>query len=150
MRIECKRDQYRYIRLPLRFTNKQFNIDQNTNFCVDTGAPYSLISHDQAVAWNIPLDKLTQAPGYQRVGGVEGLAYYLDNSVILFRDFNGKLQPVAIPRILVLGPAFKPKPTDKPIPPLLGDDILRHFTLVIKSDQHGGKIILTNDDIQIT
>jgi len=68
---------------------------------------------------------------------------------MLFRDFRGKLQPIAVGKIVVLGPAFKSRPTDKPIPPLLGDDILRQFTLIVKSEQHGGEIILTNEDIQI-
>jgi hypothetical protein len=147
MRIICQRDRYRYIRLPIRFTNKQFKIDHNTNFCVDTGAPYSLVTYEQAVEWNIPLDKLTPTPNPHRVGGIEGQGYYLENSVMLFRDFRGKLQPIAVNKIVVLGPPFKLP--GKPIPPLLGDDVLRQFTLIVKSDQQGGDIILTNEDIQI-
>lgn len=148
MRITCKRDQYRYIRLPLRFTNKQFNIDNNTNFCVDTGAPYSLISPEQAIAWKIPFANLLPVPGTQKVGGVEGPGYYLENSILLFRDYKGKLQPIAVPKIVVLGTPFKQ--AGKPIPPLIGDDILRQFTLIVKSDQEGGDIILTNERVQIT
>lgn len=149
MRIICQRDRYRYIRLPLRFTNKQFKIDHNTNFCVDTGAPYSLVTYEQAIEWNIPLDQLPPTPVSHRVGGIEGPGYYLENSIMLFRDLRGKLQPIAVGKIVVLGPAFKSRPTDKPIPPLLGDDILRQFTLIVKSEQHGGEIILTNEDIEI-
>lgn len=147
MHIICKRDRYRYIRLPLRFINKQFKVDHNTNFCVDTGAPYSLVSYEQAVEWKIPFDKLTPTPTPHRVGGIEGPGYYLEDNIMLFRDVNGKLQPISVDKIVVLGAPFKQ--TGKPIPPLLGDDILRQFTLIVKSDQHGGDIILTNENIQI-
>ena len=143
MRVICKRDRYRYIRLSVRFINKQFNIDHNTNFCVDTGAPYSLISYEQAVDWSIPFDKLKTTPSQHRVGGIEGTGYFLDNSVMLFRDSQGKLHPIDVPRIIVLGPPFKQ--TGKPVPPLLGDDILRQFTLIVKSDQQGGDVIITDE-----
>lgn len=148
MRIVCQRDRYRYIRLSLRFINKQFKIDHNTNFCVDTGAPYSLVSYEQAVQWNIPLDKLPPTPTFHRVGGIECPGYFLENSIMLFRDFTGKLQPIAVDKLVVLG-----VPSDKkyrPVPPLLGDDILRQFTLIARGDAHGGEIILTNEEIQIT
>jgi hypothetical protein len=81
------------------------------------------------------------------VGGVEGPGYYLENSVVLFRDDKGKLHPFKVDRIVVLGPPFKQ--TGKPIPPLLGDDILRQFTLIVKSDQNGGDVIMTNENIKI-
>lgn len=148
MRVICKRDRYRYIRLPPRFINRQFNIDHNTNFCIDTGAPYSLITYEQAIEWNIPFDKLNSTPSPHRVGGIESLGYYLENSIMLFRDSKGKLQPIAVDKIVVLATPFKQK--DKPIPPLLGDDILRQFTLIVKSDQHGGEIMMTNESIDIT
>lgn len=147
MRIICKRDRYRYIRLPLRFINRQFKIDHNTNFCVDTGAPYSLVTYEQAVEWNILLAQLIPTPGPHSVGGIECPGYYLENSVMLFRDSKGKLHPIAVKNIVVLGSPFK-QPY-KPVPPLLGDDILRQFTLIVKSDQRGGDIILTDEDIHI-
>jgi hypothetical protein len=148
MRIICQRDRYRYIRLSLRFINKQFGIDHNTNFCVDTGAPYSLVSYEQAVQWKIPLEKLTPTPSRHSVGGIECQGYFLENSAMLLRDFRGKLQPIAVDQLVVLGAPFKTP--YKPVPPLLGDDILRHFTLIVRGDAHGGEITLTNEDIQIT
>lgn len=142
MRVICKRDRYRYIRLPLRFVNAQFSINHNTNFCVDTGAPYSVISYEQAVEWRIAFAQLKNA-GTHRIGGVEGPGHFLENSQMVFRDSQGKLHPIDVPRIVVLGPPFKQ--TGKPVPPLLGDDILQRFTLIVKSEQHGGDIIITDE-----
>ena len=142
MRVICKRDRYRYIRLPLRFVNTQFSINHNTNFCVDTGAPYSVISYEQAVEWNIPFAQLKNA-GTHRIGGVEGPDHLLENSQMLFRDSQGRLHPIDVPGIVVLGPPFKQ--TGKPVPSLLGDDILQRFTLIVKSEQHGGDIIITDE-----
>lgn len=147
MRIKCQRDRYRYIRLTLRFINRTFNVDHNTNFCVDTGAPYSLITYEQAVQWNIPLNSLTATQSPHSVGGLECPGYILNDSMMLFRESNGKLHPIAVPKMLVLGEPFK-KPY-KPVPPLLGDDILRQFTLIVRADMHGGDIALTDENIQI-
>jgi len=148
MQIICKRDKYRYIRLPVRFLNEQFGINHNTNFCVDTGAPYSLISYEQAIELRIPFDQLRIDPRPQRVGGTEGQSYILENSKMLFRDFRGGLHSIEVPRIFVLGPPFKQK--GMPIPPLLGDDILQKFTLIVKSDLHGGDIIITDERVDIS
>ena len=148
MRIICKRDRYRYIRLSLRFINRHFGIDHNTNFCIDTGAPSSLVTYEQAVEWSIPLNQLAPAPT-QRVGGAEGPAYYMENSIMLFRDAKGKLNAVDVPKIIVLDQAFKTKPRDFPIPPLLGDDILSRFSLIVRGDRHGGEITLTDEDFNI-
>lgn len=145
MRVICKRDRYRYIRLPLRFINRDFNIDHNTNFCVDTGAPYSLVTYEQAVEWKLPLDQLKSTPSTHRVGGVEGPGYYLEKSVMLLRDFHGKLLPIDVPRIIVLGPPIVSKQRVLPVPALLGDDILRQFTLIVESDRHGGDVIITDE-----
>lgn len=149
MQVTCKRDRFRYIRLSLRFVNRNFHIDHNTNFCVDTGAPYSLISYEQVVEWNLDLTKLAPTPSPHRVGGIEAKGYFLDNSVMLFRDDRGRLNPVEVKRIIVLGPPFKAPNGQKPIPPLLGDDILRNFTLIVKGDRHGGEILLTDEDYRI-
>lgn len=148
MRIICKRDKYRYIRLIVRFLNEKFRINHNTNFCVDTGAPYSLISYEQAVEWKIPFDQLRATPSPHRVGGIEAQGYILDNSRMLFRDFQGILHPIEVPRILVLGPPFTKKRA-LPVPALMGDDILQRFTLIVKSDLHGGDVILTDEDVNI-
>ena len=145
MRIHCKRDKYRYIRLPARFINENLGIDSNTNFCVDTGAPQSQISYEQAVEWRLNFSKLELAFRNLRVGGSRGKAYWLKDSKILFRDFKGKLKALEIPRITVLGPDFR----EERIPPLLGDDILRNFTLIVYSDRLGGDIILTDEDIDV-
>lgn len=151
MTVFCKRDTYRYIRLIVRFRNEKFHIDQNTNFCVDTGAPYSLVNYEQAVQWSIPFDQLETAPGRQRVGGIEAPAHWLEGSQIILRDFRGRLHPVAVPKILVLGPPFKrPSLREATVPPLLGDDILRNFTLLVESDGQGGDIILTDEKINYT
>ena len=148
MRVTCKRDRYRYIRLVIRFINEKFSVNHNTNFCVDTGAPYSLISYEQAIEWKLPFDQLKAAPGIQRVGGTEGNGYILENSKILLRDYRGILNPIEIPKILVLGPPFRQK--GLAIPPLLGDDILRRFNLIVKSEQHGGEITITDENVEIS
>ena len=145
MRVTCKRDRFRYIRLPVRFINTRFQINHNTTFCVDTGAPYSLISYEQAFEWKIPFDQLQLTKSPHRVGGVVSQGYILENSQMLFRDSEGRLHPIDVPQIVVLGPTFKQP--GKPIPPLLGDDLLRRFTLIVKSDQHGGDIIITDEVI---
>lgn len=119
-----------------------------TNFCVDTGAPYSIVTYEQAVQWSIPIQQLPPTPSPHSVGGIESNGYFLENSIMLFRDFRGKLQPISVDRIVVLGAPFK-KPY-KPVPPLLGDDVLRQFTLIARGDAHGGEITLTNEDTQIT
>lgn len=150
MRVICKRDRYRYIRLPLRFINKQFNIDHNTNFCVDTGAPYSLITYEQAVEWKLPCDQLKPTPHPHRVGGIEGPGYFLNNSTILLRDYSGKLHPIEVPQIVVIGRhPLKPKEKVLPVPALLGDDILRQYTLIVESDRHGGEVIITDESVSI-
>src|SRR2546430_862286 len=107
MRIIFQRARYRYIRVLLRIINKQIGIVHNTNFCVDTGAPYSLVTYEQAVQWSIPIEQLPPTPTTHRVGGIESPGYFLENSIMLFRDFGGKLQPIAVHRILVLGVPFK-------------------------------------------
>jgi len=147
MRVICKRDRYRYIRLPLRFINRGFNIDHITNFCIDTGAPYSLVTYEQAVEWKLPLDKLKPTPTPHRVGGVEGPGYCLENNVMLLRDFRGKLIPIEVSQIVVIGPPIAPKQRVLPVPALLGDDILRRFTLIVESDLHGGKVIITDETV---
>ena len=148
MRVYCKRDKYRYIRLPVKFVNDRFNINHNTNFCVDTGAPYSLISLSQAITWQIPFDQLRRTEATHKVVGCEGYGYYLEDSKILLRDWTGILYPVEIPRIVVLGPDFHK--TGLPVPALFGDDILRNFTLIVKSDQRGGDSIITDEDVDIS
>lgn len=148
MRVICKRDKYRYIRLTVRFMNERFGIDHNTNFCVDTGAPYSLVSYEQAVQWRIPFNRLRRAKSTHRVGGIEAQGYLLEDSKMLLRDHTGKIHAIEVPQILVLGPPFKRK--GMPVPPLLGDDILRNFTLIVESDRQGGKIIITDEKIEYT
>jgi len=148
MRVICKRDRFRYIRLSVRFINEKFGINHNTNFCVDTGAPYSLISYIQAIEWKIPFNQLKSTPSPHRVGGTESQGFFLDNNKILLRDFTGKLYPIEVPRIVVLGPPFKEKAL--PVPALLGDDILQNFTLIVKRDLHGGEIILTDEMVDIS
>jgi hypothetical protein len=149
MRVICQRDRYRYIRLPLRFINKQFKIDHNTNFCVDTGAPTSLVSYQQAVEWKIPFNQLQKTPGIYRVGGLEGPGYYLDDNIILLRDFRGKLHAYSVPRIIVFGSDPKDLGKALPVPALLGDDILRQFTLLIESEQHGGEVLITDEKVSV-
>jgi hypothetical protein len=102
-----------------------------------------VISYEQAVEWKIPFAQLKTTPSPHRIGGVEAQGHILENSQMLFRDFQGKLHPIDVPRIVVLGPPFKQ--TVRPVPPLLGDDILRKFTLIVKSDQHGGDVIITDE-----
>jgi hypothetical protein len=149
MRIICKRDRYRYIRLPLRFINRQFNIDHNTYFCVDTGAPYSLVTYEQAFEWKVPLHKLKPTPSTHRVGGIEGPGYVLEDSIMLFRDSSGTLHPFDVPKIVVIGPPPSSKQKTLPVPALLGDDILRQFTLIVESDRHGGEVIITDEIVSI-
>jgi hypothetical protein len=149
MRVICKRDRYRYIRLPLRFINRQFNINHNTIFCVDTGAPYSLMTYEQAIELKIPLDKLRPTPTTHRVGGVEGPGYFLEQSKMLLRDYTGKLHGIDVPTIVVLGSSIS-KQKVLPVPALLGDDILRQFTLIVESDQQGGEVIITDEAVSLT
>ena len=144
MRVICKRDRYRYIRLSLRFVNPQFSINHNTNFCVDTGAPYSVISYERVIEWNIDLAQL-EASDTHRIGGVEARGHLLRNSRMVLRDSQGQLHPIDVPQIVILGRPFKR--TGMPVPSLLGDDILRRFTLIVNSDQHGGNIIITDERV---
>lgn len=147
MRILCRRDKYRYIRVPIRFINENYGVDHNTNFCIDTGAPYSLISYEQAVEWGLPFDKLPRSHRKHRVGGVHGEGYLLTGSSLVLRDHVGKLHSLEVPRIEVLGPPFQQ--AELPVPALLGDDLLHDFSLVILSDRQGGAIILTDEKLDI-
>lgn len=148
MRVTCQRDKHRYISLAIRFVNARFGIQQNIKFCVDTGAPQSVMSYEQAIVLGIPLDQLKSSKNPMRVGGIEALGYFLEDSQMVFRDLGGKLHTVDVPWIIVLGPPFKGNAL--PVPALLGDDILRNFTLIVQSEKYGGNVIITDEKVDYT
>lgn len=147
MRVICRRDKHRYIRIVIRFINEYLGVDHNTNFCVDTGAPNSLVSYEQAVEWGIPFEELEPIETPYRVGGITGKAYSLKGSRLVLRDHTGKLNSIEVPSIVVLGPPFQGG--SLPVPALLGDDILYRFSLIVESDRQGGDITITDERIDV-
>jgi hypothetical protein len=107
------------------------------------------MTYEQAIELKIPLDKLRPTPTTHRVGGVEGPGYFLEQSKMLLRDYTGKLHGIDVPTIVVLGSSIS-KQKVLPVPALLGDDILRQFTLIVESDQQGGEVIITDEAVSLT
>jgi hypothetical protein len=130
--------------------NAKFGINHNTTFCVDTGAPFSQISYEQAYEWRLPFDQLQVGMERLRVGGKEGKAYLLEGSEVVLHDTLGKLRHIKAGKIFVLGPDFRAASGQIPMPPLLGDDILRGFTLIVESESQGGNVIITDERVNYT
>jgi len=146
MIFDCSRDKYSYIKIVGRLIHERLKIYSNTHFCIDTGSPFSLISYEQAVILQIPFGELRPA-GKRSLGGFVGGAFALDGTIIQLRSNKGKLMEFAHNPLIVLGPDFQdPKGQRKvPVPGLLGYDFLRQFTLVVESEQQGGRIVLLKD-----
>ena len=144
MEIECKRDRWGYIRLAARFIHGEFKIDSNVNFCIDTGSPDSYFMYEQAALLKIPINQLNKA-GRTRIAGIEADTYGLEGGKLILRESTGKLHTIPFSPIFVLDPSIY----KMPVYALLGDDFISHFTLVVESEAHGGKIYFTDQKVNI-
>lgn len=152
MIYECQRWNIHgshYIKFPVRFIHKDFKIDRNLNFCLDTGSPFlCIVSYYQAINLRIRYEKLSKLKTPILLGGTKWDNYLLEGSNFIMRSNIGKLRTIEITPISVLGPPINRK-LELPVPGILGFPFLSQFTLVVEKIEHEGKIYLTDDKVTI-
>lgn len=149
MEFDCKRDHWRYLRFPARFIHKRFKIDDNVNFCIDTGSPRSIFMYETALKWGLPYGKLPKSEKPMSIAGMSADAFALEGGELIMRDMTGKLYTVPFSPVWVLGRPVGDKGLSQVVPGILGDDFISRFTLVIEGDKRfpGGRIYFTDQRV---
>lgn len=148
MLFNAKHNRFNYIILPVKFIHEEFDINTIIHFCLDTGAPNSVISFEQAVKMSLEFDKLDQEDNLTRICGLECKCYILKDSYLLLRSDSGKLNKVPFSPFNVLEPSASQE--DKlPVPGILGYDFISQFNFVVHAVQHGSRVYLTDEKVGI-
>ena len=101
--------------------------------------------YEQAVLLKITINQLKKA-GITRIAGIEAETYVLEEGKLVLRESTGKLQTIPFSTLFVLD---RPSVYKMPVYALLGDDFISHFTLVVESESHGGRIYFTDQKVKV-
>lgn len=146
MIFNCTFDQFGYLRLHARISNKKSNIYQNINFCVDTGAPDTFISFKDAILIGIQFARFTKNQEKTPIGGFKYDTYDFKGSTLFLRSNTNKMFEIQFSPILILGPD---PPGEKPLPSIIGMNYLSNFTLVINAKKYDRRAYLTDGRVQV-